>query len=195
MNTLNLHGIIQSFVATEAVGPSTLRSQGAKGMVRISQQYFSSLDLRRFSTTKANAFADQLNQATEELRLKYPRGGRNWGSARKPLNIFLRNAFYNQFLCERYRLTRSIVFYEVPLDSIVAAQLRELDTQHLLPRWPGVKYLDPKINETFQSFLLHLASQHKLHRVHLDVILWQRLGHSLSSGPRQKVTHGGFSTS
>jgi hypothetical protein len=181
MNRSNLYRVIQSFVATESVGPATLRSQGAKGMVRISQTYLSSLNLRRFSTTVAGVFADQLDQATEELRMLFPRGGRNWGSARKPLNIFLRNALYNQFLCQRYGLSKAISFFEVPLDSIVAGQLREMDTQHSLPRWPGVKYLDRETNEIFQTYLATLAAQHRLHRVHLDVYLWQKLGRSLIS--------------
>jgi len=182
MNNSSLRTVIQSFVAAESVGPSTLRGQGAKGMIRTSREYLSVLDLGRFSTTNSRVFAKELDQATEELCTSYPRGGRHWGSARKPLNIFLRNAFYNQFLCDHIGLRKSARFFEVPLDSIVAGQIRLLDKCGTLPRWPGVKNLDARTSAEYQAFLGRLARHHHLHRVHLDVFLWQRFVGDLVSG-------------
>ena len=79
-------------------------------------------------------------------------------------------------------MLRQSLSFEVPMDSIVANELKELDTQKVLPKWPGVKYLDKQTNATYQRFLGQIAIQFALNRVHLDVVLWQKLGRNLTSG-------------
>jgi len=98
------------------------------------------------------------------------------------MNVFLRNSYYNQFLCSCFNLHLAVAFYEVPLDSKVAEELRKLDKHKVLPKWPGVKYLDKHANAVYQSHLGQLAVQSAVDRVHLDAILWQRLGRALTSG-------------
>jgi hypothetical protein len=182
MNPRDLLPVIQSFVSTESGGASTLRGQGAGGMVRVARTYCSAIDLSVFGTSRLSSFSVQLDETTEDLRLKFPQGGRHWGAARKVMNVFLRNAYYNQFLCSQFHLERAVALYEVPLDSIVADELRRLDEARCLPRWPGVKYLQPDTNTRYQDFLLKLASCNGLQRVHLDAILWLRDGRHLTRG-------------
>jgi hypothetical protein len=180
MNAQELDKIIQSFVANESISASTLRSQGAKGVVAIARQYLSDLNLQTFAVSNQEDFNSQLDKCTTSLQNHFPKGARNWGAARKALNIFLRNSFYNQFLFLRFNLSSAIAFYEVPMDSIVANELKEFDKHMVLPKWPGVKYLDKQTNAIYQSFLGQIAEQFAIKRVHLDVVLLQRLGRNLT---------------
>ncbi len=182
MNTQELNRIIQSFVASESISASTLRSQGAKGVVASARHYLAGLDLRLFAVSNRTDFARQLDKCTSSLQRRFPAGARNWGAARKAMNVFLRNSYYNQFLCSRFNLHLAVAFYEVPLDSIVASELRKLDKGKVLPKWQGIKYLHKHTNAVYQSFLGQLAVQFAIDRVHLDVILWQKLGVTLTSG-------------
>jgi len=180
MNTQELDRIIQSFVASESISASTLRSQGAKGVVAVARQYLSGLDLQSFAVFNHEDFDRQLDECTIALQNCFPKGARNWGAARKALNIFLRNAFYNRFLSSHFNLDAATAFYEVPMDSYVASELKGFDKQKVLPNWPGVKHLDKQTNAVYQSFLGQIAAQFALNRVHLDVILWQKLGRTLT---------------
>lgn len=186
MNTQELNRIIQSFVASESISPSTLRNQGAKRVVEGARRYLAGLDLRLFAVSDRRDFARQLDKCTNALRRRFPERARNWGAARKAMNVFLRNSYYNQFLCSSCNLHLAVAFYEVPLDSIVASELRKLDKRKVLPKWQGIKYLDKHTNAVYQSFLGQLAVQFAIDRVHLDVILWQKLGVTLTSGSPRK---------
>ena len=55
-----------------------------------------------------------------------PKGAQAWGTARKALNIFLRDALYTTYLSKRYGLPRAEASLEIPLDSITAVRLREV---------------------------------------------------------------------
>ncbi len=82
---------IQRFVARYAVlGAFRGCPQGTSGVAR---RYMGGLLLRPFATVEELAFQEALNRATAELREAMP--GREWGFARKGLNIFLRDCFYN----------------------------------------------------------------------------------------------------
>jgi hypothetical protein len=87
------------------------------------------------------------------------------GAARKALNLFLRDAFYNVYLRQRFKLARCERCLEVPLDRIVADGLCQRRSEPL-PRWPGVKHLTARISETYQRAAELEANSLGLSRVH-----------------------------
>jgi len=84
---------IQTRIATVAIGASTLRNQGASNVVSNTREFLKRLDLRRFKAKTAIVFRDALDRETNKLKNALPIGARNWGAARKALNIFLRDVF------------------------------------------------------------------------------------------------------
>lgn len=92
--------------------------------------------------------------------------------ARKLLNIFLRDALYSAHLCEHYSLSAAEYFYEVPLDSIAAKQIRRLTVRGLLPRWTTIKALTPDTSALYQDVAQREAERRAIARVHLDTFWW-----------------------
>lgn len=113
--------ILHNRTAEAAVGPSALRNQGASGVIRVVREYFKRLDLRTFSVSDERDFMQRLDAASDALRERFPKGARNWGAARKALNLFLRDAFYGTFLSKHYHLEKIEPWLEIPLDQYVAA--------------------------------------------------------------------------
>lgn len=161
---------LQHHAARAAIGASPARSQGAPGVVVAAREFAANLPLRQFGTSTPRQFVQALERATEELRLALPRGARNWGTARKLLNIFLRDCFYTSYLAKANRLTRAEHLFEIPLDSITPKALRSR-CQFLDP-WPGVKYLDPSTSAQYQGAASGIARGQGIARVHLDAYFW-----------------------
>ena len=155
-----------------AVGPATVRGQGAAGVVAAAQEFLSEIPLRSFAKSTESSFRNALDSATEDLALAFPKPARRWGLARKCLNIFLRDAFYNSHLAPRFNLDRAKAFYELPLDGVVARALIRLAKPKTLPVWPGVKHLQPVTSEAYQAFALDLSRRWKIDRVYLDTYVW-----------------------
>jgi len=88
------------------------------------------------------------------------------------MNIFLRDALYTTYLCEKFRLREAESFFEVPLDSITAGHLRRNAGRGVLPRWKGVKHLTPEANERYQEYAEDLAKPRGVAKVHLDTYWW-----------------------
>jgi hypothetical protein len=86
------------------------------------------------------------------------------------LNIFLRDSLYTSYLAKEHGLAAAARFLEIPLDSITAKRIRSAVPE--LPRWPGVKYLDPHMSAAYQAAALLIARQHGVARVHLDAYWW-----------------------
>jgi hypothetical protein len=105
---------------------------------------------------------------------KLPVGGQHWGSARKYLNIFLRDVAYNKYLYRAYKLSAIGPWLEVPLDSHVAGGLREEQGGAVLPRWTTVIGLDATTSATYQKFAFQVAKSKGFDRVHLDLLYWRR---------------------
>jgi hypothetical protein len=89
---------IQHREAHLAVGPSTLRGQGAAGTVDAAREFLKEIDLRRFSVLYESTFSRRLDDATYQLRRRLPKKAHSFKAARKVMNIFLRNAAYNAHL-------------------------------------------------------------------------------------------------
>jgi len=163
---------VQARTARAAIGASALRRQGARGAVAAARDFLASLDLHRFGVANPRVFRARLNGATSRLQRRMPRGARGWGTARKALNIFLRDALYCTYLRDRFRLDRAEALLELPLDSITARQLRRRAGGGRLPRWPGVIKLDRKTSRLYQRQATKTAAKMRIERVHLDAYWW-----------------------
>jgi hypothetical protein len=82
--------LLHERTAEVAIGPSTLRNQGAPGVVLAARQFLKELNLDSFRTSTEQQFRARLNTATKRLKDRLPKKARNWGAARKAINIFLR---------------------------------------------------------------------------------------------------------
>ncbi len=165
---------VQKYVANIAIGASSLRNLGAKGVVSTAREFLAGLDLMSLERMSPNQYADWLDERTDELRDRFPREARKWGAARKALNIFLCHAYLNRPLCEAYRLERLAHVMETPLDSVVATKLREKAPNGTLPRWPGVGRLTQKVSQQYQEFATEHAKEYGVPRGCLDAVLWER---------------------
>lgn len=164
---------IHNRTAEAAVGPSALRNQGASGVIRMAREYFKRLDLMTFAASNERDFARKLDAASHDLRKKFPKGAKNWGAARKALNLFLRDALYNTFLCRHYRLRNIEPWLEIPLDKFVAAGLHRDYSGEDLPKWNGIKSLTPENSLAFQRAAKVVAEEKGIARVHLDLFYWR----------------------
>ena len=169
---------IRIYTVRYSVSASAARGQRSPGLVRAARAHIAALPLRVFAVPSERRFLSALDRRTELLRRALPRTARKWGLARKLLNIFLRNALYTSYLRNAYRLHLAEKWYEIPLDSIVAKELRREVTG--LPRWPGVKHLTPEVSVLYQDAARSAAARLGVSPVHLDAMWW--------GGPRTPVT-------
>lgn len=164
--------ILKNHLAETSVGPSVLRKQGPEGMIKVARDYLKRLDLEKFAKCSKEDFQKELNRATKKLRNAFPGNHKNWGAARKVINIFLRNAVYNRNIYRYYRLRKIKHFLEVPLDSYVGKWLMEYNEG--LPAWYKLKELKSEDSNKFQDFAKNLARKNKISRVDLDIIFWRK---------------------
>lgn len=167
---------LQVRAAMLAIGRSTLRSQGAPGMVDHARKFLRKVDLRVFSVSKSVEFRLVLDTHTSSLANSFPGdGGGNWGAARKSLNIFLRDVVYCRPLCKHFGLAKIEPWLEVPIDSNVYSGLcSDASNSSEIPRWPGVKGLSPEVSDELQKIAKSIAKSFGVSRVHLDVRYWRK---------------------
>jgi hypothetical protein len=163
---------VQLVTAIAAIGPSSLRNQGAPGLIGCVRQFLADLELQRFVVPRRLLFEDRLDEETEALLAILPVTTRSWGAARKALNLFLRDALYSAYLSSHFQLAQLEPWLEIPLDSTVARGLKSRDRAGHLPQWPGLKHLEPVISRLYQSTAAALAEEVGIARVHLDIYLW-----------------------
>lgn len=173
MNKQDFLQAIQSKTARVAVGASTVRGRGNKGSVLAARTFFQTLDLSSFGKNHSE-FKRILDRKTYILMKVLPRGARHWGIARKLLNIFLRDCFYNIYLEDAYKLSRYEKVLEIPLDSITGKSIKNLVGRGALPTWPGVKHVTPYLNTLYQTVALDEAEKQKTSRIHLDAVWWSQ---------------------
>lgn len=162
---------MQNYVAETSVGASALRNQGGSGLVEASRKFFKNLDLSTIPTDQAT-FNKWLDGKSAKLLNQFPGGARNFGAARKALNLFLRSAAYNVFLNRAYKLDKVLPLLEVPLDSYTANHLKSQKIS-LPTRWAGLKSVSDVEHGTYQLAALELAKRWRVHRVHLDVFFFR----------------------
>jgi hypothetical protein len=169
-----------------AVGASTTRGQRS-GTVRALRAALADVPLGEFGASSEVEFFRALDRNTRRVQRRLPRQAASWGLARKSLNIFLRDCYYNGFLMRQFKLRRLGRFFEVPLDSVVAKELKSEFPRGALPRWPGVKHLQREDSALFQQAAQTLCRSWRLPRVHLDTFLWVRGRKSTPNQPLQRT--------
>jgi hypothetical protein len=165
-----------------SVGASALRNQGAPGIVKTARDYFyKSIILDDFFKVLQDPlmFRDYLDNHTNNLLMEFEPAGRNWGAARKGLNLFFRELTYNKFISDHYKLpidvegfNDTIKYLEVPLDNDVAKGIirnAKLD----LPKWVSIKSLTKEKSDQYQFAALAIAEDEMIARVHLDLKYWR----------------------
>lgn len=157
-------GITQSAVRLGKAGT------GVTGMRSAAREFCSRIKLGELP--KATAYPVSLDKWTKQLARQLPKGGQCWGVARKCLNIFMRDARYNVYLCEAYpRLKCLEHVLEVPLDSYTAkGLLGEAGAVNFgLKGWDAIIRLTPDQNRKFQDWAQIVADREGISRVHLDL--------------------------
>jgi len=162
---------LQRRTGVTAVGPSALRRQG-RGVLAAAQRFLGAIDLTRVPTSSTQRYRKWLDDRTEALLDSLPVAGRPWGTARKALNLFMRDVLYNRYLNRHFGINGLEPWLEVPLDGAVARGLKKRSGRGGLPQWPGLKNLRPDTSDRFQDFALEHARAWGVDRVHLDVYLW-----------------------
>jgi hypothetical protein len=175
MTEAELLAAIQKHVAQISANSSSIRNQGATGMIPVAQKFLRELNLSDFVSSGERAFLARLDTTTDSLAAAFPRGGQHWGIARKILNIFLRDSRYNCYLSDRHELATIETWLEVPLDSHVASNLRaHADRLGVsIPRWTTIKALRPTASEEYQRLASKVASELGIYRAHLDLLWWR----------------------
>ncbi len=171
MKPNNFIPTLQRKVAVTAVGPSALRGQG-KGVLAATQKFLSSVSLTRLPKSNPIRFESWLDRQTNNLLDTLPLQSRPWGAARKAINLYLRDALYNQYLYRRFRINKVASWLEIPLDSVVAKGLKQVSQRGELPSWPGLKGLTKPVSNQYQEVASELSKKMKIERVHLDIYLW-----------------------
>ncbi len=175
MNAVTI-GYLKHRTAELAIGHSTLRNQGAPLVAAAARQFLAGMDLAAFSVDSEEAFVTVLNSETANLVGVLPNRARNWGAARKALNIFVRDCVYDRFLCEHFTLAPIHPWLELPLDSYAAVGLRETSIGKRLPKWQTIKRLTQEDSAAYQQVACRVAARVGCYRVDLDIYLWRRIG-------------------
>ena len=170
---INLIATVQEFVATAAIGPNAVRNQG-KGVLSATQGYLKVVSLCDIPDD-AESFAEWLDEHTDGIlkAIKKKSKKTHWGTARKALNLFLRDCFCNHYLRKHYKVRRVENWLEMPLDRLVANALKRHAGRGRLPQWPGLINLVKEDSDKFQAEAETWASELGLSaKVHLDMVLW-----------------------
>lgn len=170
---LNQPKLMQRYVANISISGSTLRNQGAKGVAEAAREFLFKLDLSLLKTILPSGYPDILNEWTLDLVKKLPDGARHWGTARKAINVFMVQCFLNKYLAKEFDLDKFEDVLETPLDSYAAGTLRRLAGRGRLPRWKNIIGLKKEDSDKYQEFASQVATENKLSRACLDIILWR----------------------
>jgi len=167
--------------ASSSVGSSTLRGMG-KRIAQQARESLMTIDPRKYSNASTeHQFLTLLESDTKKIMKSFSYDNRkNWGAARKVLNIFLRNLTYNKYTCKARKLAHIEKWLEVPLDSNVAKGLRTTQIKtglepKLLP-WKSIKGLEKEESNNYQIVASKIAKKKRLNRVDLDICYWRNIG-------------------
>ena len=149
---------LQCYVANIAIGASSLRNQGASGVIDAARTFLAGLNLRHLKGIEPRCYATWLDSATSTLQAAFPEKARNWGAARKAINIFMCHAQMNRELSSEHELGRLAEVMETPLDKLSATKLCEWAVDRKLPRWPGVGCLTPDVSRAYQDFATEITN-------------------------------------
>jgi hypothetical protein len=162
---------LQVRAARIAIGSSSMRGRGNRGVVEAGRRFLNALSLANFGTADPEKFRSALDAATSGLRKALPNRSQYWGLARKGLNIFLRDCLYTVYLRDAYSLDLAEAYFEVPLDSLSGRALHKA-APGALPRWHTVRGLTAELSDKYQGIASECAASKGMARVHLDVFWW-----------------------
>ena len=165
--------LLLDHTAEMALGPSSLRNQGSPGVLSTARSYPKRMKLKKFVVKSRKAFRQVLDAETKKLQSAFPPNARNWGAARKALNLYLRDCVYNRYIVESYSLQRIVPWLEVPLDQYVAKGIRKNEEGQDLPKWPTIRRLTPEISDKYQYVARIIAKKRNTLPVHLDLHWWR----------------------
>ncbi len=161
---------LQELLAVRTLPDSVRHGHGAGSVART---FCASLPLGQLGERHGGRFLSRLEASTVRRRRAPSPSGRSWGAAREVLNLFLREAHYNGYLCGHYHLERAEGWLELPLDTRRARRLLAERPGSGLPPWRGVKTVTSSMNSNCQGLAVEVAEQKGVAHVHLDVI-WRR---------------------
>lgn len=69
--------LLQNHITELAIGRSTLRNQGAMGVVGIAREYLKNIDIKKFDVGNVEEYEIVLNNSTNYLKNKFPNGAKN----------------------------------------------------------------------------------------------------------------------
>ena len=167
---------VQRRIAHTAIAPSTLRSQGARGVVGQARDFLATLRLGKLTHIKTDDYQNILDAWTQRLAASFPgRAKGNWGAARKAINIFMVAAYFNKVLAYKYKLARFKDVLETPLDNLAAKEIkkRAKSAGRSLPKFETIKRLRPEVSHKYQLYASEVARNEGLHRAEVDLILWR----------------------
>ena len=156
-------------VAVSAVRDSAVHGRGA--VAAVASRFCAALELAQFAERRGGSFLSRLDASTESLRQALPSGARSWGAARNVIDMFLREAFYNRYICAQFRLERAEEWLELPLDANLARRLRSAFPGCRLPPWRSLTSLTPAVNSNYQGVAAEIADNKGIARVHLEAFL------------------------
>jgi len=164
-------------VANISIGASTMRGQGVD-LEKARKFLWLDLNLNELREMPKKRFERWLNKKTKSLVKEFkktPGDQNNWGAARKAINIFLENAFYNRFLSEEYGLQKLEDMLEVPLDKSVMQGLRDDSKAKVIPKRQSIKRLDKRNSNKFQKLAREVAKSEPnyRYRIYLDLKYWR----------------------
>ena len=82
---------LRAYLAATTIGPSTLRNQGAKHVIKAARAFLADLDPNRFRGVRdEQEYLNVLDKITRELKHCLPAHAHHWGAARKSINLFMR---------------------------------------------------------------------------------------------------------
>ncbi|MGD0627080.1 MAG: hypothetical protein ABSB32_20530 [Thermodesulfobacteriota bacterium] len=163
--------------AESAAGTTALRNQGDKGVIHNARKFLRGLELYKFAEcTTEGLFSALLDEKTKALQESFPPAARNWGAARKVLNLYLRDVLYSRYLCKHFDFHHLEKWLEVPLDSFAAKGVQSDYRPQTLVNFPGIKHLTREVNQAYQEAAAAIASSRGYARVHLDVLYWRNIG-------------------
>ena len=165
--------LMQRYEANISIGGSTLRNQGAEGVAEAAREFLSALNLSELKNIKPADYPSILEKWTSDLKAKLPDGAKNWGTARKAINVFMVQVFLNKYLAEEYGIGKFQDVLETPLDSYAADGLKKIADDGQLPKWDTIKRLTTKSSKEYQERASQVAQQKGLTRACLDIILWR----------------------
>jgi len=166
---------MKEYLANVAIGASTLRNQGAPKVAKKAREFLMNRDLSVLRKIKPSQYPKLLERWTKQLMTSFPKGAKkNWGAARKALNLFFNQVFMNKYLGKEYGVAKFGDVFETPLDSQARKFLQEKAGKGKLCAWHTIKGLKPEQSACYQEFASVFAKKKGIPRVCLDIMIWRK---------------------